>query len=184
MSLLSSCSSPLLDLSPALLNLALKLGNLLESLVLLLFVLLLLHGGAANGLPLELLGTSLGDITRAVVAEELLETNLNDPASGVINDHDGGHVGLELIREGDELHALVDVGEELESTGKGQTRDTKNTVEHSLVLGKRLTEGTTLVVDGEGRNLLDELEEVDSRVKQRGGELGLKINIVRTTAKY
>ncbi|KAI6768022.1 hypothetical protein HG530_006031 [Fusarium avenaceum] len=165
MSLLSSCSSPLLNLSPALLNLALELGNLLESLILLLFVLLLLHGSATNGLPLELLGTSLGDITRAVVAEELLETNLNDPASGVINDHDGGHVGLELIREGDELHALVDVGEELESTGKGQTRDTKNTVEHSLVLGKRLTEGTTLVVDGEVMVHDDFKQEINLRGK-------------------
>jgi hypothetical protein len=31
--------------------------------------------------------------------------------------------------------------------------------------------------------LLNELEEVDSRVKQRGGELSLKINIIRATAK-
>jgi hypothetical protein len=31
--------------------------------------------------------------------------------------------------------------------------------------------------------LLDELEEVDSRVEQRGGKFSLKINIIRTTAK-
>lgn len=180
---LGPASSPLLNLSSSLLDLTLKFGDLLKSLLLLFLFLLLLHNGATDGLTLELLRSSLGDVTGSVVAEELLETDLNDPASCVVNDHDGGHVRLELFREGDELHALVDVGEELESTGESETRNTDNTVEHTLVLRERLTEGTALVVDGKGGDLLDKLEEVDSGVEERGREFSLKINIIGATVE-
>ncbi|KAI6750013.1 hypothetical protein HG531_007278 [Fusarium graminearum] len=179
---LGPASSPLLNLSSSLLDLTLKFGDLLKSLLLLFLFLLLLHNGATDGLTLELLRSSLGDVTGSVVAEELLETDLNDPASCVVYDHDGGHVRLELLREGDELHALVDVGEELESTGESETRNTDDTVEHTLVLRERLTEGTALVVDGKGGDLLDKLEEVDSGVEERGREFSLKINIIGATS--
>lgn len=180
---MSPSSSPLLNLSSSLLDLALKLSNLLESLLLLFLVLLLLGGGAANSLPLQLLGSSLGNIAGSVITKELLQGDLDKPASTVVDDHDGGHVGFELVRERNKLHTLVDVGEKLESTGKSQSGDTDDTVEHTLVLGERLTEGTALIVDGEGRDLLDKLEKVDGRVEQRWSKFSLEINILRATIK-
>ncbi|CAI6099130.1 unnamed protein product [Clonostachys chloroleuca] len=40
-----------------------------------------------------------------------------------------------------------------------------------------LAEGSALVVDGKGGDLLNQLQEVDTRVQQRWGKLGLKINV-------
>lgn len=179
--LLVSSGSPLLNLPSTLLNLALKLGNLLESLLLLFLILLLLHSSATNSFTLKLVGTTLSNVARSVVTEELLEGDLDEPAGTVVDNHDGNHVCLELIGERNKLHTRVDIREELKGAGESQTRDTDDSVEHTLVLRKRLAEGTTLVVDGKCGDLLDELEEVDSRVKQRRGEFSLEINILGAT---
>ena len=161
----------------------LKLGHLLHPgllLFLLLLPLLLLKLldllGPADLLPLQLILTAHGNVAGLEVAEQVLEDNLNEPAGHVIQDHDNSHRPLELIREGHELHLLVELGHHLSRASESNGRDTDNTVEHALVLRDRLAEGAALVVDGEGGDLLDELEKVDGRVEQRRRELGLEVD--------
>ncbi|GKT85998.1 hypothetical protein Ct61P_03848 [Colletotrichum tofieldiae] len=179
--LLPPALSPRLELLTALLDLALELGHLLQALLLLLLILLLLLRLLADPLALQLLGSAGGNVARAVVGEEVLEHNLNHPAGGIVDDHDARHRRLELVAEGDQLHLLVDLGNELHRAGEGQSRDTDNAVKHALVLTKTLAERTSLVVDGESADLLDELEQVNSAVEQAGGELGLEVNVTRAT---
>ncbi|GJC78632.1 hypothetical protein ColLi_01470 [Colletotrichum liriopes] len=179
--LLPPALSPRLELLTALLDLALELGHLLQALLLLLLVLLLLLRLLADPLALQLLRPAGGNVARSVVGEEVLEHNLNHPAGGIVDDHDARHRRLELVAEGDQLHLLVDLGNELHRAGEGQGRDTDNAVEHALVLTKTLAERTSLVVNGESADLLDELEQVNSAVEQAGGELGLEVNVTRAT---
>lgn len=167
---------PGLQLLPPLLHLTLVLGHLLEPLLLVLELLEPLFLLLPDALALQLVGAADGDVARLVVGEQLLEGDLDEPARGVVDDHDGRHGDLELVREGDELHLLVELGDELGRAAEGDGRHTHNAVEHALVLGKCLTEGAALVVDGEGADLLDELKEVHGAVEERGGKLGLEID--------
>lgn len=107
----------------------------------------------------------------------MLEHLLDNPAATVVEDHDGGHGDLELGGEGDKLQLLVDLGNEFGCARERNSSDHDDTVIHALVLLDGLTERTSLVVDGEGRNLLDELQEVDSRVEERGLEFTLEVDV-------
>lgn len=175
-------SPPRLNLPPPLLDLSLKLSDLFKTLHFFLLILLGLLDLLALHLALELIGPALGNVARAEVGEEVLEELLDDEAGDVVDDHDGRHLVLELVGEGDELHLGVDVRDELHGAGKGEARDADDAVEHALVLREGFAEGAALVVDGEGGDLLDELEEVDGGVEEGGGELGLEIDVVAAAA--
>lgn len=175
---LLSSSPPLLDLPLSLLNLPLKLSHLLQSLGLRLGILCSPLDLLSLGFAMELVRATLGDVTRAVIAEESLEDLLDDEAGDVVDDHDGRHLGLKLIGEGDQLHLFVDLRDEFHGTGEGKAGDTDDAVEHAFVLGKRLAEGAALIVDGEGGDLLDELEEVDGGIEKGRREFSFEIDVV------
>lgn len=170
--------SPGLQLLPPLLHLPLKLRHLLQSLILLLVLLGLSLDRLPRHLPLQLLGPALRDVARPEVAEPGLEDLLDDEADEVVDEHGPGHANLELLAEGHELHALVDLGDELERADKGEAGDADDAIEHGPVLREGLTEGAALVVDGEGGDLLDELQEVDGRVEEGRRELGLEVDVI------
>lgn len=83
--------------------------------------------------------------------------------------------------EGDEAHLLVDLGDELGGAGEGDGGDADDAPVHAAVLGERFAEWAALVVDREGGDLLDQLEEVDSAVEEGGGEFALEIDVWITT---
>jgi hypothetical protein len=174
--LLPSAVSPRLQLSRALRQFALKLSHLLFLFLLLFLHLLLLHLRLADLLTLQLFGATLCDISSAQIAEQKLEHHLNKVARDVVNDHHRRHGRLEVVCEGNEFHLLVELGDELSGAGEGDGGDAEDAVEHALVLRERLAEGAALVVYGEGGDLLDELEEVDCAVEERGGELGFEVD--------
>lgn len=107
----------------------------------------------------------------------MLEHLFNDPATTVIENHDGGHGDLEFGGKWDKLQLFVDLRDELGGTGESDTSDHDDTIVHTLVLLDGLAEGTTLVVDGKRGDLLDKLQKVDGRVKERRFEFTLKIDV-------
>lgn len=132
----------------------------------------------ALSLPLQLVRTTDSDILRTEVTEQLLEHILNQPATSVVEDHENSQSDLELVAEGNQAQLLVDLGNELGGTRESNTGCGNKTPVHGLVLADGLPERTALVVDREGRDLLDQLEQVDGAVKQRGLELALEVYIV------
>lgn len=155
LTLISTTLSPSLDLLSPLLDLPLELSDLLGLLALVLLVLLLLLDLLPRPLALVLVGAAQRDVAGPEVAEEGLEGALDDPAPGVVEDHDGGHDELELVGELHQAHLLVDLGYELGRARERDSRHADDSVEHALVLREGLPEGPPLVVDGERRDLLD-----------------------------
>jgi hypothetical protein len=124
----------------------------------------------------ELIRPPLRNVLGLVVGEEHLESLLDNPAAGVIEDHDGAHSDLELCGERHEAELLVDLGDELGRAAESHAGDHQDAVVHSLVLLDGLAEGAALVVDGESGDLLDELQKVDGAVQERGLELALEVD--------
>ena len=106
---------------------------------------------------LQLIRSPDCNILWLVVREEELQTLLNDVTSDKIESHDAGNHDLEFGGEGDKLELLVEFGNELGGTGEGNTGDGNESPVHALVLADGLTEGSALVVNGKGRDLLNEL---------------------------
>lgn len=128
-------------------------------------------------LALKLVGTTKSNVLRTEVTEEVLENILNQPAATVIEDHQHGQSHLELIGEGNKAQLLIQLRNELGGAGECNTRCGDKTPVHALVLADRLAEGTTLVVDREGGDLLDQLKEVDGTVQEGRLKLALQVNI-------
>lgn len=147
------------------------------SLLLLLSLCLHLLLQLAIRLALELVRATNGNVLGTEVTEEVLEDVLDEPATTVIEDHEHGEGHLEISGERNQAQLLVQLGDELGSTGERDTGGSDETPVHSLVLTNRLAEGTALVVDREGGDLLDQLEKVDSTVQEGGFEFALKIDI-------
>ena len=129
-------------------------------------------------LTLQLIRATDRDVLGTEVTEEVLQNVLDDIASSVVKDHQHSQGDFELIGEGNQAQLLVDLRDELGGTGESASRSSNQTPVHGLVLTDRLTERTTLVVDGKCGDLLDQLEEVDCAVQERGLEFALKINVV------
>ena len=108
----------------------------------------------------------------------MLQHVLNQPATAIVEDHQNSQGDLEFVAEGNEAELLVHFGDELGGAGESHARSGHETPVHGLVLTDRLTEWTALVVDGEGRNLLDELEKIDGAVEKRWFEFTLEIDVV------
>lgn len=137
---------------------------------------LLLH--LALLLALELIRPPNGNVLWLVVRERPFEAVLDEPAASIVDDHDRSDHDFEFAGEGNELELLVDLGDELGGAGEGDTRDEDETPVHAAVLADGLAERTALVVDGKGGNLLDELKEVDGRVKEGWLKFLLQIDVL------
>lgn len=118
----------------------------------------------------------MGYVLRFVIAEYTLQNLLNDPATGIVQHHDRTKNDLELGHKWNKLQLLVDLRDELCGTGEGHRGDEDDTPVHALVLLDAFSEGPTLVVDSECGDLLDELQEVDCRVEQRGFKFTFEID--------
>lgn len=107
----------------------------------------------------------------------MLQHLFNDKATHVISNHNPGHDKFEFCREGDKLQFLVELGYEFGRTGEGDSRDKNDSPVHAAVFADAFPEGATLVVDGEGGNLLNELEEIDGTIEKRRLEFAFKVDI-------
>lgn len=128
-------------------------------------------------LTLKLIRTTNSNILRTEVTEEVLKHVLNEPATTVIEDHEHGESHLKLVRERNETELLVEFGDELCRAGECYTGSGNQTPVHGLVLANGFTERTALIVDREGGNLLDQLEEVDGAVQEGRLELALEVDV-------
>lgn len=128
-------------------------------------------------LTLELIRTTNSDILRAEVTEQMLKDILNNPAATVVKDHEDGESHLELVGERHEAQLLVKLGDELGGAGERYTGGGDETPVHGFVLTDGLAEWATLVVDREGGDLLDQLEEVDGAVQEGRLKLALEIDV-------
>lgn len=112
-------------------------------------------------LPVELILPPQRDILRLVIAEAPFQAFLDDPAGAKVEHHDARDHDLEVCGEGHEFKLVVEFGDEFGSAGEGDGGDGHEAPVHALVFADGFAEGTALVVDCEGGDLLDELEEVD-----------------------
>lgn len=128
-------------------------------------------------LTLKLVGTTKSNVLGTEVTEQVLENVLNQPAATVVENHQHSQSHLELIGEGNEAQLLIQLGDEFGGAGECNTRGGDETPVHALVLADGFAEGTTLVVDREGGDLLDQLKEVDGTVQEGRLKLALEINI-------
>ena len=129
-------------------------------------------------LNLPLLRPPDRNIFGPIITKRNLEPLLHDPAAREIHHHDHRHGHPERVVELDQSELLVQLGEEFRRAGEGDAGHEDEAPVHALVLRNALAEGTALVVDGEGRDLLDQLQQVDGAVEQRGLELALQIDAV------
>lgn len=129
-------------------------------------------------LPLNLIFPTYGNVLGLVITEEVLESLLNNPAARVVNNHHCRHCGLELVRKRHEAQLFVDLRDELGCARESNERHTDEAVVHALVLADRLTERTTLIIDGERRDLLDKLEQVDGAVEKGRLKIAFEVYIV------
>jgi hypothetical protein len=113
------------------------------------------------------------DILRPVIAKRILQHLLDNPAPSKIQNHKNRHRRLEFAREGHETHLFVHLGDEFRRAGEGNEAYGDETPVHAAVFADRFAEGTPLVVDSEGGNLLNKLEEIDGTVKEGRLEVAL-----------
>lgn len=106
---------------------------------------------------------------------ERFQSLLNRPTSNKVQDHHGGQIDFEVRVKGYELQLFVDLWHELCRAAEGNTADQHDAVKHASVLSNAFAEWAALVVDGKGRDLLDELQQVDCRVEQGWFEFLLRI---------
>jgi hypothetical protein len=76
----------------------------------------------------------------------------------------------------DELQPPVCLREEINRPVVRNGDDSQETPVERGVLGDALPEGSTLEVDGEGRDLLGETKEVDGGVEEGGLELSVEVD--------
>ena len=129
-------------------------------------------------LALQLIRPSQRNIFRLVIRERVLEALLNDIAACIIEDHGRSEHPLKLARERHKLELFVDFGDEFGGAGEGDAGDKDETPVHAPVFADGFAEGATLVVDCEGGDLLDELQEVDGGIEERRLELFLEIDVI------
>ena len=135
-----------------------------------------------SGLPL-LLGPELirppdGDVLGSEVAKGPLEALFDNVAPDVVQHHHRRHGQLEGVGELDQLELLVDLRDELGGAGEGDAGDEHQAPVHAAVLADPLAERAALVVDREGGDLLDELQEVDGAVQERRLEFAFEVDFL------
>lgn len=106
----------------------------------------------------------------------MLQDRFNHIAAHEIGNHDGGHDDFKFSAERDHSELFVDFGDEFGRAGKRYAGNEQQAPVHAAVLADAFAEGSALVVDREGGDLLDELQEVDSAVEEGGFELAFEID--------
>ena len=129
-------------------------------------------------LLLQLIRPSQRNILWPEITKHLLQHLLNDEACPIIQKHHSRDHRLELGSKRDKLHLLIDLRYKLGGARERDGRDEHETPVHALVLADGLTEGTALVVDGEGGDLLNELEKVNCAVQEGGFEFAFEVDVV------
>lgn len=127
-------------------------------------------------LPRKLIRPPDRNILGSEVTEQPLQHVLDEPASSVVSDHKQGEGDLELGRERNEAQLLVQLGNEFCGAGKSHSGGRDETPVHGLILADGFAEGAALVVDGEGGDLLDQLEKVDGAVEEGGLEFAFEVD--------
>ena len=108
----------------------------------------------------------------------MLQYDFNDVAAHIVNDHKTCNDQLELCAEGDELQLFVNLRDELRRARESYTRYEDETPIHATVLTDTFSEGTTLIVDSEGGDLLDELKQVDCAVEEGRFEFAFEVDLL------
>lgn len=138
--------------------------------------------GFALCLTLQLIRSTNGDILGTEITEQVLENSLNQPATSVVDGHQHGQRDLELVAERHQAKLLVDLGNEFGRAGESHSGRGNETPVHGLVFADGLAERTALVVDREGGDLLDQLEQVNGAVQEGRLEFALEINVTCSPA--
>lgn len=110
------------------------------------------------------------NILRSEITVEILQHDFDDVTAHEVNDHKTRHDDFEFRAEGHELQLLVDLRDKLRRTRESYARYENETPIHAAVLADTLSEWATLIIDSEGRDLLDELKQVDGAVEEGGLE--------------
>ena len=122
---------------------------------------LLLLDLLARVFALKLIRSPDGNILWFIIAEEELKPLLNHVTRDKIARHNRRDHELEIRGKRHKLQLLINLRHELGRAREGDGRYGNETPVHGLVLADGLAEGAALVVDCEGGDLLDELEQVD-----------------------
>lgn len=125
---------------------------------------------------MDLVGSPDCNVLGSEIAEKVLQDHFYQVAACKIGNHDSGHDDFELGREGDHSEFFVDFGDEFRRAGKCYAGNKQQAPVHAAVLADAFTEGSALVIDGEGGDLLDELEEIDGAVEKGWFELAFQID--------
>lgn len=128
-------------------------------------------------LRLDLIRSPDRNILGSEIAVQMLQDLLDGVTANVVRHHHRRHGDLELGREGHELQFLVQLRDKLRGAGECHARHGQEAPIHTPVLADALAEGAALVVDCEGGDLLDELEEVHRRVEEGRFEFALEIDV-------
>lgn len=107
----------------------------------------------------------------------MLQHDFDDVATHKVNDHKTGHDELEFRTEGYEFQLLVDLGDELRRARESYARYEDETPIHAAIFADTFSEGATLIVDSEGRDLLDKLEQVDGTVEEGGFKFAFEVDL-------
>ena len=108
----------------------------------------------------------------------MLQHDFDDVATHEVNDHKTRHDELELRAERHEPKLLVNLRDELRRARESYARYQDETPIHATVFADAFSEGATLVVDGKGRDLLDELEKVDGAIEEGGLKFALEVDLL------
>ena len=108
----------------------------------------------------------------------MLQDDFNDVAAHIVNDHKTRNDQLELRAERDELQLFVNLRDEFRRARESYTRYEDEAPIHAAVLTDTFSEGTTLIVDSEGGDLLDELEQVDCAVEERRLKFAFEVDLL------
>ena len=108
----------------------------------------------------------------------MLQYDFNNVASHEVNDHKTCNDQLELCAEGHQLQLFVDLRDEFRRARESYTRYEDKTPIHATVLTDTFSEWTTLIVDGEGGDLLDELKQVDCAVEEGRFKFAFEVDLL------
>ena len=108
----------------------------------------------------------------------MLQYDFDDVATHKVNDHETCNDQLELRAEGHQLQLFVDLRDEFRRARESYTRYEDKTPIHATVLADTFSEWTTLIVDSEGGDLLDELKQVDCAVEEGRFKFAFEVDLL------
>jgi hypothetical protein len=156
-------------------NLQPKRTRFLHNLLILLALSFFLLFSLARHLFFKLVWSPIGDILRPIIAKAPLQAFFDNPARAKVQHHHARNHPLELACKRHELETRIELRDEFGSAGEGDEGHGDEAPVHALIFADGFAEGAALVVDCEGGDLLDELEEVDGGVEEGGLKFLLEV---------